>query len=177
MSLVVRTVDEPETAGAAIAAQVHAIDRDQPVGIATSMADLIDASVSSRRFSTILLGSLAGLGLLLAALGVYGVMAVSVAQRRTELGIRLALGAGPGTLIRMVVRQSMRFALIGILAGLAGAAIVTRWLSHLLYDVKPLDMVALVGAGLLLGGAALTATILPARRAARVDPMVSLRPE
>jgi predicted permease len=176
MSLVVRTVDE-HAASAAIAAQVHAVDRDQPVGIATSMADLIDASVSSRRFSTILLGSLASLGLLLAALGVYGVMAVSVAQRRTELGIRLALGAGPGTLIRMVVRQSMRFALIGILAGVAGAAIVTRWLGHLLYDVKPLDVVALAGAGLLLGGAALTATILPARRAARVDPMVSLRAE
>jgi putative ABC transport system permease protein len=177
MSLVVRTVDEPATAAAAIAAQVHAIDRDQPVGVATPVTELIGASVSSRRFSTILLGSLASLGLLLAALGVYGVMAVSVSQRRAELGIRLALGAGPGTLMRMVVRQSMRFALIGILAGTVGAVVVTRWLTHLLYGVKPLDTLAMVGAALLLSVAALTAAILPARRAARVDPMVALRAE
>ena len=117
MSLVVRTVDDPVAAAAAIAAEVHAIDRDQPVGVATPVTELIDASVSSRRFSTILLASLAGLGLLLAALGVYGVMAVSVAQRRTEMGIRLALGAGPAALVRMVVGQSMRFAFIGILTG------------------------------------------------------------
>jgi ABC-type antimicrobial peptide transport system permease subunit len=133
--------------------------------------------VSSRRFSTILLGSLASLGLLLAALGVYGVMAVSVTQRRTELGIRLALGAGPRALMRMVVVQSMRFALVGILAGVVGAAVVTPWLTHLLYGVKPLDTLAMVGAALLLSGAALTAAILPARRAARVDPMVALRAE
>jgi putative ABC transport system permease protein len=177
MSLVVRTVDAPEAVAGAIAAQVHTIDRDQPVGSVISMNELIDATVASRRFSTILLGGLAALGLVLAMLGVYAVMAVTVAQRHRELGIRLALGAAPRALIALVVRQGMRLALAGILVGIVGAIALTRWLTYLLYEVKPLDGTALVGAALLLGGAALAAVLLPARRASRVDPIVALRAE
>jgi putative ABC transport system permease protein len=124
-----------------------------------------------------LLSALAALSLLLAAIGIYGVVAQSVIQRTQEIGIRMALGARPRDLVRMVVGQGARLALAGIVVGILGALGLTRVISSLLYGVKPTDAATFVAAALVLLGAVLLAALIPARTAARVDPMIALRQE
>lgn len=175
MSLLVRTMGEVGATAAAIRGAVHAVDPDQPLGPVRTMEELVGDSVAGRRFVAWLLGSLAGLGLVLAVLGVYAVMAVTISQRQRELGIRLALGAAPGAIAGGVLRQALWMVIPGICAGLAAALFFTRLLRAQLFEVSPLDGLSLAGAVLLLTGVGLLAGWLPARRAARLDPMSTLR--
>ena len=141
------------------------------------MEQLVADSVARQRFSMTLLSAFAGLALALAAVGIFSVMSFLVAQRTHEIGIRVALGAQGRDIIRMVVRYGMGLALAGVAAGLAGAFALTRLMSGLLYGVSPTDPVTFAGVALLLASVALLACLFPARRAARVDPMVALRYE
>jgi putative ABC transport system permease protein len=175
MDLLVRTMGEVGTTATAIRSAIHAIDREQPVGTVRTMSELVGDSVSGRRFIAWLLSALATLGMGLAAIGVYAVMALTITQRRRELGIRLALGAAPETIARRVVRQALAMVLPGIGLGLVASLFATRLLQSQLFEVGPFDGLSLIGASLLLTAVALLAGWLPARRAARLDPMSTLR--
>ena len=144
---------------------------------AMPMQVLAAQSVTLRRTSTILLASFAGLALLVAAVGLYGLMAYSVAQRTHEIGIRMALGAGSSDVLRLVVRHGMGLVLVGEIVGLGAALVLTHLVSGLLYRVSPADPWPLAGAVSVLTLIALAASYIPARRAAKVDPMVALRYE
>jgi predicted permease len=162
---------------AAIKHAVAAIDPDKPLGPIATKRERISDSVSRRRFNLVVLSLFAGVGLLLAGIGIYGVISYTVGQRTREIGIRAALGAGSGSLTRMVLGSGFRLALIGVLAGFLGALALTRLLRSQLFDLSPLDPVSLLGTGLLLFGAALLASWLPARQAVKVDPCSALRQE
>ena len=177
MSLVVRTTRHPMDLTRAVRTELDGLDRDQPIENVRTMTHLVSASVAQRRLSTQLLGAFAGVALLLAALGLYGVLAYSVTQRRQEIGIRLALGAKHRDVLGLVLGQGVKLAGLGVALGLAGALALTRVLERLLYEVKPFDPLTFAGVSLLLFGTALLACWLPARRAARVDPMEALRCE
>ena len=141
------------------------------------MEQVVAETVSSTRFRALLTGAFACGALLLAAVGIFGVLAFSVTQRTREFGIRSALGARSGDLLRMVMREALRIAGGGIAIGLIAAAVLTRSLTSLLFGVKPLDALTFVSAAVLLGLAALAASVIPAWRAACVDPAVTLRQE
>jgi putative ABC transport system permease protein len=175
MTVVLRTTGEPLALAAAARAAVRAADPDQPVYDVRAMDELLSERVAQRRFSMTLLGTFAALALVLGVVGVYGVTSYVVAQRTREVGLRLALGAPPAHVVRMVVRQGMRVAAVGIGVGLVGALGVGRLLTRLLYEVSPLDAATLAGATLVLALATLVANYIPARRAALVDPIESLR--
>jgi putative ABC transport system permease protein len=177
MTLVVRTRGEPLALAPAVRAEVRGIDADLPVYEIKSMDELLSAMIAQRRFSMALLGTFAGLALLLGVVGVYGVTSYLVAQRTREVGLRLALGAQPRALVRMVVRQGMGVAAVGIALGLAGALALTRLMAGLLYGVSPRDAATLLGVTAVLAIATFVANYVPARRAARVDPLVALRDE
>jgi putative ABC transport system permease protein len=178
MSMVVRTGDDdPERLGAAVTAAIRAVDPEQPVFGVMSMERLIENASAERRISMVLLVVFAAMALLLSALGIYGVMAYTTTQRRHEIGIRLALGAGRPDVLRLVVGQGMRLVLVGLAAGLAGAWLVSRVLASQLYGISAQDPGTYLAVAVLLGMVALAATWLPARRATRVDPMISLRSE
>jgi predicted permease len=178
MSMVVRTgADEPERLGAAVTAAIRGVDPEQPVFGVMSMEQVIAHASGERRISMVLLLVFAGMALLLSAIGIYGVMAYTTTQRRHEIGIRLALGAGGPDVLRMVVGQGMRLVLVGLAAGVFGAWLVSRVLESQLFGITAQDPVTYLGVALLLGVVALLAVWLPARRATRVDPMISLRTE
>jgi putative ABC transport system permease protein len=178
MSMVVRTVDDdPERLGAAVTAAIRSVDPEQPVFGVMSMERVIENASAERRISMVLLLLFAGMALLLSAIGIYGVMAYTTTQRRHEIGIRLALGAGTPEVLRLVVGQGMRLVLLGLGAGLLGAWVLSRALTSQLYGITAQDPVTYTTVALLLGTVALVATWVPARRATRVDPMVSLRSE
>jgi putative ABC transport system permease protein len=178
MNLVARS-NGPSSAAliASLRAAVLEMDRDQLIWQTRTLDQLVDASVASRRFNLWLLGSFAGVALILALLGIYGVMTYSVRQRTHELGIRLALGARTSDVLRLVIGNGMFLAVVGVVVGLAGALGLTRLMATLLFEVKPTDVLtyAAVAIGLLL--VALAACYLPARRATKVDPLVALRYE
>ena len=177
MSMVVRTDDDPERLGAAVTSAIRDVDPEQPVFGVMSMERLIQNASAERRVSMVLLLLFAGIALLLSALGIYGVMAYTTTQRRHEIGIRLALGAGGPDVLRLVVGQGMRLVLVGLGAGLAGAWLLSRALASQLFGITAQDPLTYVSVALLLGSVALVAIWLPARRATRVDPMLSLRSE
>ena len=178
MSVVVRTVDDdPERLGAAVTAAIRSVDPEQPVFGVMSMERVIENASAERRISMVLLLLFAGMALVLSAIGIYGVMAYTTTQRRHEIGIRLALGAGTPEVLRLVVGQGMRLVLLGLVAGLLGAWVLSRALTSQLYGVTAQDPLTFTTVALLLGTVALVATWVPARRATRVDPMVSLRSE
>ncbi len=141
------------------------------------MDQVVSESLVTDRFTVIVFGSFAGLALLLAAIGIYGVMTFSVAQRNHEMGIRMALGAGSAHVLRLVVGEGMWAALIGMAIGLPGVYLVGKTLRGLLYNVGALDMRALIGVALVLLASALAACYVPARRATRIDPLAALRQE
>jgi len=162
---------------AAARREIQAVDRDLALTSGATMRAVVDESMGDHRFRTTLLSLFAGVALLLAALGIYGVLAYFVSQRSRELGIRLALGAKPEALFRMVVGQGMRPVGIGAVLGLAGAVTVTRLMQSLLFGVTPVDPAAYAVATATLAVIALAACAVPALRATRVDPLVALRDE
>jgi putative ABC transport system permease protein len=156
---------------------IREIDKDQPITNIKSMDQIVVESVSQPRFRTWLLGAFALVALVLAAVGIYGVMSYSVTQRTSEIGIRVALGAQRGDVLRLVVRQGMTLALLGVGIGLLGAFALTRALKSLLFEVSVLDPVALAVACVLMTLVGMLAALIPASRAARVDPTTALRDE
>ena len=177
MNVLLRSRVAPSAMAAAIRGEVAAIDKDQPIFAIATMQELISASVAGRRFTLILLGLFSGLALVLAAIGIYGVISYSVAQRTRDIGIRMALGASQTQVLRDVLGLGLRLTGIGLLLGLVGALIATRVLSSLLYGVASTDALTFTAVSVVLTVVALFASYLPARRATRVDPMVALRYE
>ena len=177
MTFVVRTAGSTEAVLATARAQVHEVDKDLVLTEVTTLDDLVQASVGDQRFRTSLVSGFAGVALFLAALGIYGVLAYFVTQRKRELGIRLALGAPPARLFSMVVGQGMRPVLAGSLVGLAGAYVATGLMTTLLFGIEPLDPATYALTTAILGIVALCACAVPASRATRVDPLSALREE
>lgn len=176
-ALVIRTASDPSKLTASVRKRIRELHSDQPVNEVRTMEELIANSVSRPRFYTVLLGVFGGLALLLAAAGVYGVMSYSVSQRHHEIGIRMALGARPTDVLKLVVSQGARYVVIGVAIGLGGAFAATRLLASLLYGITPTDPPTFAVISLLLLAVALAAIYVPAHRASRVDPMVALRHE
>ncbi len=177
MYLVARTASVPQNFAPIIRDEILAVDKDQSVARVKTMEQIVSESVSQRRLSMLLLILFAGLALVLAAVGIYGVMAYSVSQRRHEIGIRLALGAQQINVIKLIVRQAMGMALVGVSLGLAAAFLLTRVMSSMLYGVSATDPITFVAVSLIMGGVALLACYVPARQATKVDPIIALRYE
>ncbi len=177
MSILVRTATAPESLTAALRAQVAAVDPDQPVGMIRTMEQVVSESIAQPRFNTLLIASFATIALVLAAVGIYGVMAYSVNQRTHEIGIRMALGAAQKDILGLVVGQGMLLALSGVAIGAVAAFAITRVLESLLYGVSAADPATFAFVAVILVTIALVACYLPARRATRVDPMIALRHE
>jgi putative ABC transport system permease protein len=181
MTVVARTAGDPSAVVGAVRREVQALDRDQPVFDFKTMEERIAQQSALKRLLTWLLGVMAAVALTLASIGIYGVIAYTVAQRTHEIGIRMALGAQRGDILRLVLRQGMGMAVAGILLGLAATAglmvLLAQTLEKMLFSVSGLDPGTYVGVALILGAVALLACLIPARRATRVDPMVALRYE
>jgi predicted permease len=174
---VVRTAMDPASLVIAVQREFLAVDSQLPVSKVRSMRAVVAETIARQNFNMLLLTILAGIALLLAAIGIYGLMSYAVEQRTHEIGIRLALGAGQSDMARMVVSQGMRLAGIGLIVGLGGAYGLTRYLAKLLFEVKPTDPGTFAGVTLVLAAVALMASYVPARRATRVDPIIALRYE
>jgi putative ABC transport system permease protein len=174
LSFVVRAPGRPDLP-AAIRGALAEVDPDQPLGGLRPLGDWVAQSIARQRLSMVLVAVFSAAALLLAAIGIYGLMAYAVAQRTAEIGIRMALGAPPGDVIRLVMRQSARLVALGLAAGLAGALILTRFIASLLFGIGPHDPATFAAIVILLSLAAALAGFLPARRATRVDPIIALR--
>jgi predicted permease len=177
MYLVARTSSDPSSLAGAIVREVHAVEPDAPVYDVRTMQDRLRESLARQRFSMVMLGAFAGFALILACVGIYGVMSYLVTQGTHDIGVRLALGAQRSSILRLVVRQAMELAAMGIGAGLVGAAALTRVMSSLLFGVSATDLATFSMVALFLAAVAMLASYLPAIRATRVDPMVALREE
>jgi putative ABC transport system permease protein len=177
VTLIVRTKGNPVALSGAIRSQVLDIDKEQPVSRIRTLDQIVAGSVQQQHFLMLLLGVFAAAALVLAAVGLYGVMNYAVTQRTHEIGIRMALGANAGAVLRLIVSHGMMLALIGIAIGLAGAFAVTRLMTKLLFSVSTTDPLTFAGISVLLTGVALVACLAPARRAIKVDPMLALRHE
>ena len=174
-NLVVRTDGDPIKVFPAIQTQVWSVDHEQPLTRIQTMEDVIAGSVAPRRFNMLLLVIFGAMALLLSAVGIYGVFSYSVAQRKHEIGIRMALGARAADVLKMIMKQGMGLTLAGVGIGLAAAFALTRLMKSLLYDVGASDPLTFSAAAVLLCVTALLACYLPARRATRLDPMKTLR--
>jgi putative ABC transport system permease protein len=177
MVTVVRTDVDPASLSSTVRGAIAAVDKDQPVLMTRTMADIYSDSVAQRRFNTALIVAFGTLALLLAVVGVYGLMAFAVAQRTHEMGVRIALGAEQWQVLKLVLGRGLRLTFMGIAFGLAVAFFLTRFFSKLLFNVPQTDPATFIVVSLCLGGIALLASYIPARRAMRVDPMVALRHE
>ncbi|MCI0489449.1 MAG: ABC transporter permease [Blastocatellia bacterium] len=177
LTLVVRTASDATSLAPSVRREVWAIEKDAPISSIATMEDVIAEQLWQARFSMLLLGLFAGVSMMLAGIGIYGVMSYSVAQRTHEIGIRMALGAGRSDILRMVIKQGITLAIAGVLIGLAAAFALTRVMEGLLYGVSATDPMTFSSIALLLVTVAIAACIIPARRAMRVDPMVALRYE
>jgi putative ABC transport system permease protein len=176
-SVVIKTAGDPMRIVPEVAAIVHAADATIAVAEVHRMTEVMAISVAERRFTMLLLSTFAGLALLLAALGIYGVISYTVTQRTQEIGIRMALGAQPAAVLRMVVGQAMALTTTGVVIGGAGAFVLTRLIQKLLFGVQPSDPITFLAVALLLGGVAAAASLMPGLRATRVDPVTALRNE
>jgi putative ABC transport system permease protein len=178
MTLVARTsAGDPSALTSALRGAVQQVDKDQPVFDILTMNQILARSVATRRFNMLLLGIFAGVALILAGVGIFGVMNYSVTQRTHEIGIRMALGAQASDVLKMIVGQGMLLTLIGVVAGLTISFALTRVMAGLLYGVSATDPLTFAGVSVLLSIVALLASYIPARRATKVDPMVALRYE
>ena len=177
MTLVVRAGQTPANLVADVRDSVHSVDPDQPIGEIRTMEGIVSESIAPQRITMVIAGLFAAQALLLAMVGLYGVISYSVAQRNREFGIRMALGAAKNDILHLVVAEGFRLAAAGMIAGMAGALALTRILASLLFGIKLADPVLIAAVALLLVGTALLACYIPARRAAKVDPMVALRCE
>jgi putative ABC transport system permease protein len=174
-ALIVRTSVDPLTLATPVRNAIWSVDKDQPVANIDSMENIVASAVARQRFSMLLLAIFAGLALVLAAVGIYGVMSYTVAQQTREIGIRIALGAKRGDVLRMTVKQALKLVGLGLLIGLPTAFILTRVMSSLLFGISATDPITFVSISLVLTGVAMLASYIPALRATKVDPMVALR--
>jgi len=177
MDIVLRTSVAPRALLPAVEKVVHDIDPELPVARVATLDEMVARSISEPRFYMVLLGAFAAMAVFLAALGIFGVLSYSVVQRSREIGIRVALGAHPRDVLRMVLGHAATLALVGVLAGLAGALALSRAIGSLLFELSPTDPLTLGSMAVLLASVALVASYLPARRATRVDPLIALRSE
>ena len=177
MAFVVRTSGDALRFSNAVQKQIRALDPEQPVADVRTMEQVISKSIARPRFNTLLLGIFSGVALVLASVGLYGVMSYSAAQRTQEIGIRMALGAKPGDILRLVVGHGMKLTAAGIVIGVIASFALTRVMSSLLFGVTATDLPTFLGVSTLLTGVALLANYIPARRATRVNPVVALRYE
>jgi putative ABC transport system permease protein len=165
-----RASGDPLALAAAVERAIHTLDKDLPVSQARSVGQLMGNSMAQRRLTLVLLASFAALALALAAIGIYGVIAYSVRLRTHEIGVRMALGAQTGHVLKLILTQGLRLALPGVVIGLGAAFALTRWMETLLFGVRPADPLTFAGISLLLMAVALLACFVPARRATKVDP-------
>jgi putative ABC transport system permease protein len=177
ITFLVRSRAETKTVAAGVRERVRSIDPELPIYDLKTMGDVVSQSVAQPRFYMILLTAFAALALLLAALGIYGVISYSVSQRTRELGIRIALGATQDRVVRLVLGQGMALTSLGVAAGLVGAYWLVRLLASMLFGVTATDASTFIGVSIVLLGVAGAASYLPARRAARVDPVAAMRAE
>ncbi|HKF50992.1 MAG TPA: FtsX-like permease family protein, partial [Candidatus Acidoferrales bacterium] len=177
MDVVVRTTQDPASIAASAREAIHSVDADLPVANVRTLANIVSTSMTEPLFSALLLAAFGALALVLATIGMYGVISYSVAQRTQEIGIRMVLGARPRSVFRMVLGQGTRLAVLGIAIGLVAALAVTRVMNSFLYGVGATDPLTFAAVSLLLLSVALLACYIPARRAMKVHPMVALRHE
>jgi putative ABC transport system permease protein len=177
MVVVARTTVDPASLAGSFRENVWAIDKDQPVADVRTMTEVRSISVGLQQFNSMMIGIFAMVALLLASIGIYGVMAFAVTQRTREIGIRMALGARRTDVLRLVVMHGMKLALVGLVIGLVASWALTRFISGLLYGVEPTDPLTFSAVSGCLLAAALLACYLPARRATKVDPLEALRYE
>jgi putative ABC transport system permease protein len=175
--LVLRTSIEPHSVVPSIRRAIQNLDSDLPLFQVRTTAEIIDTTVQRREFSILLLSLFAGLALVLAAVGLYGVLSYTVSQRTGEMGIRMALGASSADVRRLILMQGMKPALVGVAAGIAGALAATRLLSSMLFHVSPMDPSTFTAGAIGLMGVAVLACLIPAMRATRIDPTIALRRE
>lgn len=177
MGVAIRTTANPAYLATAVQKAMQEIDPDQPAYHVATMKELMADSIAERRLALILLAVFAGVAVLLAAIGTYGVLAYSVAQRNHEIGIRMALGAERSSVLRMVTREGLTLAGIGVVIGIVGALGLTRLIASMLFTVRPYDPLTFAGVSFLLVAVAFVSSYIPARRATKVDPIVALRYE
>jgi len=177
MSVVARGAGDTATLTTSVRQALHQIDPDEATSTFRTMTDVASSSAANDRFNTLLLGAFAAIALLLTAAGIFGVLSYLVTQRTREIGLRIALGAQRTDVVRVIVGHALRLALLGLCIGLAAAFVVTRWMSSVLFEVKPTDPLTFVVVAIVLAIVAFLASYIPARRAMRVDPMVALRYE
>ena len=175
--LAIRTAGDPQGLISAARQAIWAVDRDQPINDIRTMDDILDLEVANRRQQMTLLAGFAMLALVLASLGIYGVLSYRVTQRTREIGVRMALGASPGSVVQMVLTQGLKLTALGLAIGLLGAFWLARLMKALVYGIGTADPATFAGTAALLAAVAIVACVIPARMAARVDPVIALREE